>query len=214
MASISPKSTTSIKLIVVCIAMLVPTGLAQLPLGSIPGILPIQPVPELLQCWKTLTSVPACLAQINNSLHDGKNDKIGPVCCAAITQVSENCWKNMFPANPSFSPSLKHFCAPKAVGANGASKISFPGLLPVPKNETIAECWSSLANVKGCASEINKALFSGQISGIGHACCKAVTVITDKCLQIIFTFNPLFPALLKSFCAKLITGAPAPAVTN
>ncbi|TXG56885.1 hypothetical protein EZV62_018198 [Acer yangbiense] len=131
-----------------------------------------------------------------------------------VVQLLLNCWKNMFPANPSFPPLLKHFCAPKAAGANGTSKISFPGLLPVPKNETIAECWSSLANVKGCASEINKALVSGQISGIGPACCKAVTVITNKCLQIIFPFNPLFPPLLKSFCAKLITGAPAPAVTN
>ncbi|KAL5783411.1 hypothetical protein ACOSP7_008440 [Xanthoceras sorbifolium] len=194
MGGISPK-IISMKLMVVCIAMLVSTGLAQLPL-------PLQPVPELQKCWAAITSAPGCIMEIYGSLLSGQIVSVGPVCCAAITQVSENCWPMMFPANPFFPPLLKNFCAapsPKAAGGNAASRMALPGLLPPVNATEYAECWSSLANV----------------SGIGPACCKAVTEIKDKCWPKIFPFNPFFPPLLKSTCAKLI-GAPAtaPAITS
>ncbi|KAK0571674.1 hypothetical protein LWI29_019821 [Acer saccharum] len=188
MAGMSPK-TISMKLIVMCIALLVPTGLAQPPFGLIPGLLPIPPVPELQKCWATLTSAPGCVMEIYSSLLSGQIGKIGPVCCAAITQ---------------------EFCA--APSPDAVNKISLPGLQPVNATE-IAECWSSLENVQGCASEINKSLASGKISGIGPACCKAVTETSDKCWPKMFPFNPFFPPLLKITCATL-NGAPAPAVTS
>ncbi|KAH7574351.1 hypothetical protein JRO89_XS03G0285400 [Xanthoceras sorbifolium] len=210
MGGISPK-IISMKLMVVCIAMLVSTGLAQLPL-------PLQPVPELQKCWAAITSAPGCIMEIYGSLLSGQIVSVGPVCCAAITQVSENCWPMMFPANPFFPPLLKNFCAapsPKAAGGNAASRMALPGLLPPVNATEYAECWSSLANVKGCIAEINKSVSSGEVSGIGPACCKAVTEIKDKCWPKIFPFNPFFPPLLKSTCAKLI-GAPAtaPAITS
>ncbi|KAI9191409.1 hypothetical protein LWI28_008155 [Acer negundo] len=210
MAGMSPK-TISMKLIVVCIALLVPTGLAQPPFRLIPGLLPIPPVPELQKCWAALTSAPGCVMEIYSSLLNGQIGKIGPVCCAAITQVSENCWPKMFPLNPFFPPLLKEFCA--APSPNAVTKISLPGLLPPVITTEIAECWSSLENVQGCASEINKSLASGKISGIGPACCKAVTEISDKCWPKMFPFNPFFPPLLKITCAAF-NGAPAPAVTS
>ncbi|KAL5786334.1 hypothetical protein ACOSQ2_008726 [Xanthoceras sorbifolium] len=198
MAGISPK-IIFMKLMVVCIAMLVSTGLAQLPL-------PLQPVPELQKCWAAITSAPGCIMEIYGSLLSGQIVSVGPVCCAAITQVSENCWPMMFPANPFFPPLLKNFCAassPKAAGGNAASRMALPGLLPPVMQPNMQN------------AEINKSVSSGEISGIGPACCKAVTEIKDKCWPKIFPFNPFFPPLLKSTCAKLI-GAPAtaPAITS
>ncbi|KAK2661349.1 hypothetical protein Ddye_007882 [Dipteronia dyeriana] len=154
MAGMSPK-TISMKLIVVSrVVMRVPTRLAHPPLGLIPGLLLILPVPELQKCWAALMSAPSCVMEIYSSLFSDQIGKIGPFCCAAITQVSENCWPKMFPVNPFFPPLLKEFYA--APSPSTSSKISLPGLL-LPVNMTeIVECWSSLENVQGCTSEINK----------------------------------------------------------
>ncbi|KAK0572869.1 hypothetical protein LWI29_038325 [Acer saccharum] len=89
------------------------------------------------------------------------------------------------------------------------SKVSFPGLLP---NVTkIIECWSSLADIEGCVSEIYQSILDiGLIGIIGSACCKAVTEINDKCWPKIFPFNPFFPPLLKSTCSTVSNAAPPP----
>ncbi|TXG61918.1 hypothetical protein EZV62_013281 [Acer yangbiense] len=76
------------------------------PIGLIPGLLPMPPVPELQKCWAALTSAPGCVMEIYSSLLSGQIGKIGPVCCAAITQ---------------------EFCA--APSPNAVNKISLPGLL-------------------------------------------------------------------------------------
>ncbi|KAH7574341.1 hypothetical protein ACOSP7_008444 [Xanthoceras sorbifolium] len=212
MAGVSPK-TLPLMLIVACMAMLVPAGLAQLipePFLPIPGLLP---VPELQKCWAALTSTPDCLMEIYTSFLTGQIGKVGPVCCASIAQVSENCWPKMFPLNPLFPPLLKTACAapsPKSAGANAMSEFSFPGLAPGIANVTeITECWSSLADIEGCVSEIYKSLLeSGYIGGIGPACCKAITEIDDKCWPKIFPFNPFFPPLLKSTCSTVAKAAP------
>ncbi|KAK0572861.1 hypothetical protein LWI29_038240 [Acer saccharum] len=209
MAEISPPKILPLMLIVVCMAMLVPKGQAQ-----IPGLLP--PVPELQKCWAALASTPGCLMEIYTYFLSGQIGKIGPVCCATIAQVREDCWPKMFPINPFFPPLLKTACAapsPTSPGANAAmSKVLFPGLFPGIANVTeIIECWSSLADIEGCVSEIYQSILdTGLIGKIGPACCKAVTEINDKCWPKIFPFNPFFPPLLKSTCSTVSNAAPPP----
>ncbi|TXG56886.1 hypothetical protein EZV62_018199 [Acer yangbiense] len=197
MAGMSANNTlVPLMLIVACMAMLVPAGQAQ-----IPGLFP--PVPELQKCWAALASTPGCLMEIYTYFLSGQIGKVGPVCCAAIAHVSEDCWPKMFPINPLFLPLLKTACAapsPTSAGANAMSKVSFPGL--VPNVTEIIECWSSLADIEGCVSEIYQSILdTGLIGKIGLACCKAVTEINDKCWPMIFPFNPFFPPLLKSTCS-------------
>ncbi|KAI9192344.1 hypothetical protein LWI28_021457 [Acer negundo] len=205
MAEISPPKTLPLMLIVVCMAILVPTGQAQ-----IPGLLP--PVPELQKCWAALAGTPGCLMEIYTYFLGGQIGKIGPVCCATIAQVSEDCWPKMFPINPFFPLLLKTACAapsPTSPGANAAmSKVLFPGLFPGIANVTeIIECWSSLADIEGCVSEIYQSILdTGLIGKIGPACCKAVTEINDKCWPKIFPFNPFLPPLLKSTCSMISPG--------
>ncbi|KAL5783421.1 hypothetical protein ACOSP7_008450 [Xanthoceras sorbifolium] len=214
MAGISPK-TVPLMLIVTCTAVLVPAGLAQLIPGPFPPIPGLLPGPELEKCWAALTSTPGCLMEIYGSFFSGQIGKIGPVCCASIVQVSEDCWPKMFPLNPLFPPLLKTACAaapsPKAVGANAISEVSLQGIVKVTE---LVECWSTFAGIEGCSLEVYKSVLnSGNIGGIGPACCKAVTEINDKCWPKMFPFNPFFPPLLKSTCAR-VTGAAPPAVKD
>ncbi|KAJ4704987.1 ECA1 gametogenesis related family protein [Melia azedarach] len=215
MAKISSSKTSSTMLVVACIAILVSTGLAQFkpapPFFQIPGLLP-PPVEGADKCWESLKSIAGCFREIEESLSHGQIGKIGPLCCSAINQVNDSCWPKMFPLNPFFPPLLKNFCvvpSPQvAARTNAASKVPLPILL----NETeITECWNSITNTEGCALEIYKSLTNGQsFSGIGAACCKIVTEINDKCWPKMFPFNPFFPPLLKSTCAKVFVSTPAP----
>ncbi|KAJ4708914.1 ECA1 gametogenesis related family protein [Melia azedarach] len=214
MEKISSSNIVSMMLVVACIAMLVQTGLSQFkpapPLVQIPGLLP--PVEGADKCWQSLRSIPGCFREIYGSLSHGQIGKIGPFCCSTINQVNDSCWPQMFPMNPFFPSLLKNFCAvpspQAAVGTNAASNV----FLPVQLNESeITECWKSITTIEGCALEIYKSLTDGQIfSGIGPACCKVVTEINDKCWPKMFPFNPFFPPLLKSSCAKVVGITPAP----
>ncbi|KAK2661350.1 hypothetical protein Ddye_007883 [Dipteronia dyeriana] len=133
---------------------------------------------------------------------NGQIGKIGPVCCATISQISEDCWPKMFPINPFFPPLLKiTFAAPSPTLAEATtmSKVSFPRITNVTE---IIECWSSLADIEGCVLEIYQSILNtGLIGKIGPTCCKAVTEINDKCWPKIFPFNLFFPPLLKSTCS-------------
>ncbi|PRQ55382.1 putative Prolamin-like domain-containing protein [Rosa chinensis] len=73
------------------------------------------------------------------------------------------------------------------------------GILPNP-NE-VAKCWSSLENIQGCIWEIYTSVFSGNLSGIGSACCKAFIGIEESCWPNMFPSNPFFPPLLGSTCS-------------
>ncbi|KAJ4705117.1 ECA1 gametogenesis related family protein [Melia azedarach] len=195
-------------LVVACITMLVSTGLAWFkpgpPLVQIPGLLP--PVQGADKCWQSLRSIPGCFREIYGSLSHDQIGKIGLFCCSAINQVNDGCWPKIFPLNPSFPSLLKNFCVapspPVAAGTNAANKV----FLSIQLNEyEITECWKSITNTKGCALEIYKSLTDGQIfNDIGPTCYKVVTEIDDKCWAKMFPFNPFFPLLLKSTCAKVI----------
>ncbi|KAI9192185.1 hypothetical protein LWI28_019354 [Acer negundo] len=205
MAGISANTLVPLMLIVACTSMLVPAGQAQ-----IQGIL--SPVPELQKCWAALAGTPGCLMEIYTYFMSGQIGKIGPVCCATIAQVSEECWPKMFPINPLFPPLLKTACAAPSTNstvANAAmNKVSFPGTANVTE---IIECWSTLKDIEGCVSETYKSVLNiGIIARIGRDCCKAVTEINDKCLYKIFPFNPSFPPVLKSTCSAVFNATPSP----
>ncbi|KAM7254966.1 hypothetical protein ACFE04_020207 [Oxalis oulophora] len=77
-----------------------------------------------------------------------------------------------------------------------------PVIPGIPLLPDVTKCLSSVKSVEGCIIEIEKSFFSGKIDIIGPACCKAITKITDNCWPKLFPLSPLFPQLLKGFCAK------------
>ncbi|XVE98426.1 hypothetical protein REPUB_Repub03eG0105400 [Reevesia pubescens] len=81
------------------------------------------------------------------------------------------------------------------------------GLLPPGTPLEIQECWSGLAEIQGCISEIFQSLFSGQFGSIGPNCCKAFTQIKQDCWPKMFPFQPSFPPFLKNFCAPITAPA-------
>lgn len=97
-------------------------------------------------------------------------------------------------SNPSLAPSPYHIFA--------GTKV----FVPTADLAEVTECWSSITNTEGCALEIYKSLVTGQFNGLGHACCKAITEITDKCWPKMFPFNPFFPQLLQNTCG-IVLGA-------
>ncbi|KAL0014154.1 hypothetical protein SO802_001223 [Lithocarpus litseifolius] len=99
--------------------------------------------------------------------------------------------------------------APSPLGANQitVNKLSLPVKLPFQGlskgnwEQDIAKCQSSLSSLNGCINEIYGTLSRGKFGVIGPACCKSITIVSDKCWPKMFPLNPLFPLLLKSKCA-------------
>ena len=141
-------------LIYACLAVLVPTGLAQsqqtsgspqIPeLSQISGLLPeiTRLFPNLGagglsgangQCLSSLVDIPGCVTQVFGSLVNGQFSIIGSFCCKAILEIEGNCLSNLFPSNPIFAPLLNNSCGKSSKGngrASGitASKAVLPGI--------------------------------------------------------------------------------------
>uniref|UniRef100_A0A2N9HT14 Prolamin-like domain-containing protein n=1 Tax=Fagus sylvatica TaxID=28930 RepID=A0A2N9HT14_FAGSY len=156
MAAKSPKIALILLFIHACLAVLVPTGLAQLP--QIPGLFPFPGLGGLpgptTQCFSSLVNIPGCLTEVFGSFINGHFGIIGSACCKAITEIEDNCLGKLFPFNPVFGPLLNSTCGQS--GNTGANKLSLvPGLLPLePLNQDIQQCWSSLSSGQGCITEI------------------------------------------------------------
>jgi hypothetical protein len=202
MAAKSPKIALILLFIHACLAVLVPTGLAQLP--QIPGLFPFPGLGGLpgptTQCFSSLVNIPGCLTEVFGSFINGHFGIIGSACCKAITEIEDNCLGKLFPFNPVFGTLLNSTCGQSS--NTGANKLSLvPGLLPLePLNQDIQQCWSSLSSGQGCITEIIGSLVSGKITLFGPSCCKAITVISDKCWPKLFPFNPFVPSLFTNFC--------------
>ena len=223
-------------LIYACLAVLVPTGLAQLQQtpGSpqIPGLSEISGLlPEITrffpnlgigglsrangQCLSSLGDIPGCLTQVFGSLVNGQFSIIGSSCCKAISEIEGNCLSNLFPSNPIFAPLLNNSCGQPSKGNRqvseiAASKAALPGILP--GNQDIQECWSSLSGVPGCLANVMNSLFNGRVNFFGPTCCKAITLVSDHCLPKLFPFNPDFHSTIKNVCLTgSRVGEPAPA---
>jgi hypothetical protein len=217
MAAKSPKIALILLFIHACLAVLVPTGLAQLP--QIPGLFPFPGLGGLpgptTQCFSSLVNIPGCLTEVFGSFINGHFGIIGSACCKAITEIEDNCLGKLFPFNPVFGTLLNSTCGQS--GNTGANKLSLvPGLLPLePLNQDIQQCWSSLSSGQGCITEIIGSLVSGKITLFGPSCCKAITVISDKCWPKLFPFNPFVPSLFTNFCNnKSGRTAPSPLGTD
>ncbi|KAL4652790.1 hypothetical protein ACB092_01G257000, partial [Castanea dentata] len=190
---------TALILLCVCLAVLVPIGLAQL--SQIRLLATLRGDKEVQQCWSVLTSVQGCLTDITNSLISGKISLFGPTCCKTINLIRERCWPKLFPFNPAFQSSIKKVCLTSSGIGGVAPAPSLPGVGQLEKD--IAKCWSSLKSIDGCILEIHGSLSKGKFGVSGPACCKAITNVSDTCWPKMFPFNPLFPPLLKNSCARM-----------
>ncbi|KAB1208948.1 hypothetical protein CJ030_MR6G001693 [Morella rubra] len=221
MVAKSPKIALAPMLFIVAyLAVWLPTGLAELsPLPE--AIPPSGPFPgETGQCWSSLANIPGCLAEIYGSVASGQLSLIGPACCEAIVETTANCLSELIPFNPVFPTLLHNSCAKsgaavpptEAIDHVSLNELYASELSPVlqPGKEDIQQCWSHLANARGCLSEIFGSIFRGRIGSFGLACCEAITKISDSCWTELFPFNPFFPSMLKNYCASSGGAEPSP----
>ncbi|PIN22221.1 hypothetical protein CDL12_05070 [Handroanthus impetiginosus] len=66
---------------------------------------------KVVGCFKALVGVPGCLQELIFSVISSQPRIIGPVCCRAAVEISEDCWPLLFPSYPKYPPSLKEHCA-------------------------------------------------------------------------------------------------------
>lgn len=55
------------------------------------GLLPLQPVNEVAECWSYLSNIKECILETFKLLPGGQIGAIGPACCKAITKINDNC---------------------------------------------------------------------------------------------------------------------------
>ncbi|GMQ07297.1 hypothetical protein CsSME_00051550 [Camellia sinensis var. sinensis] len=100
------KSSKAIQMlfIVVCIAMRVTIGLAQLP-DPVPS-------PENWQpgCWEYFPAVEVCIYEIYWFLKMGKTGYVGPDCCKTINVVGEKCSWKLFPSMSFLPQIVQSYC--------------------------------------------------------------------------------------------------------
>ncbi|XP_026409211.1 uncharacterized protein LOC113304340 isoform X2 [Papaver somniferum] len=99
----------------------------------------------------------------------------------------------------------------------------FPPLPPGPYNSEIGKCWSTLVDIQGCNAEILNFLFTFQLR-LGPACCKAIIGLTETCFPAVFSsdwgwgrgipFNPVYPNVVKGYCASITGGKTSPPALN
>ncbi|KAF8391120.1 hypothetical protein HHK36_023421 [Tetracentron sinense] len=82
-------------------------------------------------------------------------------------------------------------------------QVDFFGLDP-----EIGQCLASLQTVEGCMEEVLTSFLSFQVGLLGPKCCNAITKISETCWPKMFPLNPLFPPMLKDYCARLATPGP------
>ncbi|KAF6160077.1 hypothetical protein GIB67_025740 [Kingdonia uniflora] len=175
---------------------------------------------EIKRCWSSLQSVEGCVEEIFLSFIHGKVGTIRPVCCKAITQVSEKCWPKIFPFNPFFPHLLTNFCvinigrgAPTATPTVESNTKPFEPSISQPTSEAelaavgsvpeiqVQQCLSSLQSVEGCVQEVITSFLSFQVRLVGPVCCKAIVELKDSCWPKIFLLNPYFPPMVKKYCS-------------
>ncbi|KAF8393118.1 hypothetical protein HHK36_021359 [Tetracentron sinense] len=78
----------------------------------------------------------------------------------------------------------------------------------------IGQCLASLQTIEGCVEEVLTSFLSNQVGFIGPKCCQAITKIGENCWPKIFPLNPLFPPLLKDYCAHLVAPGPTQRISS
>ncbi|KAF8391090.1 hypothetical protein HHK36_023390 [Tetracentron sinense] len=88
-------------------------------------------------------------------------------------------------------------------------QVDFFGLDP-----EIGQCLASLQIVEGCIEEVLTSFLSFQVGLLGPKCCSAIIKISETCWPKIFPLNPLFPPMLKDYCAHLATPGPTQRISS
>ncbi|KAF8393117.1 hypothetical protein HHK36_021358 [Tetracentron sinense] len=73
---------------------------------------------------------------------------------------------------------------------------------------------ASLQTIEGCVEEVLTSFLSNKVGLIGPKFCQAITKISENCWPKIFPLNPLFPPLLKDYCARLATPGPTQRISS
>ncbi|XP_060669480.1 uncharacterized protein LOC112490084 [Ziziphus jujuba] len=77
-----------------------------------------------------------------------------------------------------------------------------PGLPQLVNLGDITKRLSSVKDIQGCLMGLHTSVSTVQFADtIGSACSKAFLAIDGYCMSKLFTLNPLFPPLLKSYCS-------------
>nr|DAD27271.1 TPA_asm: hypothetical protein HUJ06_028739 [Nelumbo nucifera] len=113
-----PGETSSMLMIIACLAMLAVSSLAH----SNPNWFLTDP--EVVKCLTSLHSVKGCEEEILSAYLRFQPRFLGPACCKATTEINENCWPKMFSYNPFLHPLLKAYCALLQI-AEGPAEITF-----------------------------------------------------------------------------------------
>ncbi|KAI4356160.1 hypothetical protein L6164_000203 [Bauhinia variegata] len=196
---------------VLCMAMLLSSMVAaQAP--EAPGLIPFaaeKPSSQAVQqCWSSIADIPGCVLEIYTAFISGQFKALSPACCKGIAEVKSDCRQKIFPSIPV--PLLYKFCAGQVSLPMAMLTFQGPGLLPPGP----VQCWSSLASIQGCVSEIYGAFSSRRFGSIGLSCCNAIKGINSNCWPMMFPMNPLFPPLLTSSCAAAAALVPPPLPRN
>lgn len=117
--TMAAKSQNTFPMMLVVVAMLVSTGLAQLApepqLITPSNLVSIWSPKDVTQCWSSLLKIQGCLVGIfrpNSGQIGIINGRLGisPACCKAISEISDNCWPKFFPIDLSVPSFLKSTC--------------------------------------------------------------------------------------------------------
>lgn len=77
-----------------------------------------------------------------------------------------------------------------------------PGLPQLVNLGDITKRLSSVKDIRGCLMGLHTSVCTVQFADtIGSVCSKAFLAIDGYCMSKLFTLNPLFPPLLKSYCS-------------
>ncbi|KAF9619313.1 hypothetical protein IFM89_006500 [Coptis chinensis] len=68
---------------------------------------------------------------------------------------------------------------------------------------------SKVSLIVACVAKsvIAPTIAHGRVGLLGPGCCNAIKEISTSCWPAMFPFNPLFPPLLRQYCANVQSGA-------
>ncbi|KAK4727785.1 hypothetical protein R3W88_032702 [Solanum pinnatisectum] len=66
---------------------------------------------SITTCLTSVNDVPNCVEEIITSFLSIQPHLIGPQCCEAALDITDECWPNFFPFNPFFPQAIRNFCS-------------------------------------------------------------------------------------------------------
>ncbi|XP_039039561.1 uncharacterized protein LOC120177502 [Hibiscus syriacus] len=83
------------------------------------------------------------------------------------------------------------------------------------ETENLGGCMSSVSSVHGCVEAIHEVVWHLKFDGLKHECCKAINLVGDHCLPVLFPDIPMVSLLINGVCnlfgdAEKVAAAPSP----